>query len=235
MSAVVPPVTPVAFDGDTDTDTEEAVALPQAPMVTRFKLPEEAAALLPAPFAAAIVDAADWGSGDVAAGLCVRWAMTTPQGVVHPLNTLAMDWWRGLTQEMRDFVEGVAHAGAVIFAEGLDALGLEPWPRSALQALAQDRDRVASSSELLLAVGRGKGVRAAEAHANERLRAMWEAQTETEAFDDPLLDLIARRGAGWWTVAPGAAAPTLDDDAFRVDDQAERDLLEDLDAFEDEE
>lgn len=224
-----------AFAPDTDILDEEGSELPPAPvMVTGFKLPEEAAALLPAALVEAINDAADWGSGDVAAGLCVRWALTTPQGVVHPLNTLAMDWWRGLSEDMRTVVEGTAHAGAVILAEGLDAIGVEPWPCSALQTLALDRDRVASSSELLLAVGRGEGVRAAEAHADARLKALW-AQTETEAFDDPLLALLARRGAGWWTVAPGATAPGLDADAFRVDDEEERRLFEDLDAFEDEE
>lgn len=172
-----------------------------------------------------------WGQPEAAAGLCVRWAWSTSAGAEHPLYGAALEWWKEQDIDVQLEVEGLVVAGAVQLAEELEALGAERLSPDALETLALRRDTLASACALLFATGSGQDALRAERVADALLAALMAAQENDASYASPLLDALARRDLGWWTVAPGAAPPPLDPDTVQVLDQQERDLLDDLEAM----
>lgn len=195
------------------------------PQAAPFAVPPD---LLPALIHEHAVELSAWGQPEAAAGLCVRWAWSTTAGAEHPLYEAAIQWWREQDHDVQLEVEGLVVAGAVQLGEELEALGAERLPGAALETLALRRDTLASACALLFATGSGQGALRAERGADALLAALMAAQENDAPYASPLLDALARRALGWWTVAPGAAPPPLDADTARVLDQQERDLLDDL-------
>jgi hypothetical protein len=198
------------------------------PQAAPFALPPDA---LPALINDHAAELSAWGQPEAAAGLCVRWAWSTTAGAEHLLYGAAVQWWREQDNDVQLEVEGLVVAGAVQLAAELEALGAERLPRSALETLAVRRDTLASACALLFATGGGQGALRAERGADALLAALMAAQDNDAPYASSLLDALARRDLGWWTVAPGAAPPPLDPDTVQVLDQHERDLLDDLDAM----
>jgi hypothetical protein len=198
------------------------------PQGAPFAVPPDA---LPALIHDHAAELSAWGQPEAAAGLCLRWAWSTSAGAEHPLYSAAVQWWREQDNDVQLEVEGLVVAGAVQLAAELEALGAARLPGSALETLALRRDTLASACALLFATGRGQGALRAERGADELLASLLAAQHNGAPYASPLLDALARRDLGWWTVAPGAAPPPLDPDTVQVLDQQELDLLDDLDAM----
>ena len=200
------------------------------PRAAPFEVPPNG---LPAGLEAQAVELSAWGQPEAAAGLCVRWAWSTAAGADHALYGAALRWWAAQGSEVQAEVEALVAAGAVQLALELEALAGEALPLAALETLALRRDTLASACALLFATGQGQGALRAERGADALLVALFAGQEGGAPYTSPLLDALARRDLGWWTVAPGAPAPPLDPDTFQVVDQQERDLLDDLAALAD--
>jgi len=198
-----------------------------------LRISETVLGLLPPALRAQVAEANTWCAPEVAAGICVRWACTTNDGLQHPVAVEALGWWRALSAEMREAT--VAHASC---AAAQLALAVEPLgggiTHEEFENLATWRDRVACADELFFVTGVAESHSAILGEADKVLRALWwahEAHSQRRAFADPVLALWARRLPGcWWLVAPGAEWPPLDADAWRALDQQELDLFDDLDA-----
>lgn len=186
---------------------------------------------LPAPVHEHAAELSEWGQPEAAAGLCMRWAGSTAAGAEHPLYKAAALWWQEQDHDVQDEVEGLVVAGAVQLASELEALGIVTLPLEALEALAVRYNALASACTLLFSVGKQRAL-PAERRAGGLLAALMAAQKNDAPYTSPILDALARRDLGWWTVAPGAASPPLDPDTVPVLDQQELDLLDDLDADE---
>lgn len=207
--------------------------LPAPPRAGPFALPE--AHGLPAPVADQVRALSAGDQPEAAAGLCVRWAWSTAEGCEHPLYALATGWWDAQDADVHTELEGLVLTGAVQLEADVEALGAEPLPLEVIESLALRRDALASACSLLFARGAGRAAREVERSADRLLGALVDAQAPAGPYPSPLLDALARRDLGWWTLAPHAPAPPLDEDTFLVDDPAELDLLDDLAALADEE
>jgi hypothetical protein len=183
--------------------------------------PAEEALVAPLPEAvrAAAREAAAAGNGEVIAGILVRWALTQAPGreagVRSPLYRAAMDWWAAVPSGPggKAEVEAIAEHAAGAFGEdvGCFAGGFAGLDAGVVEALALRRDTLESVAFFLLVVGAGDACRRALAEADEWLRLLY-AESPVERFTSEYLDAIARRGAGWWAVAPKGTAPELDGD-----------------------
>ncbi|MFM2247502.1 MAG: hypothetical protein RL071_3576 [Pseudomonadota bacterium] len=205
-------------------------------------LPEglcELAPGLPPALRAAVVEQSEADRPDAGAGLLLRWAWSTPLGEGQPCCAAVRAWWAERPAAQRGAVAGWALAQAEVLIDSLNVVvdaGSEesPLDAAAAEALALDRDALASSCALLFAAGEGLSARQAERAADDLLRRAFVAAGPLPPFRDPALDALARRGAGWWCAAPGGHGPPLDADAFTVDAHDELLLAEDIDAFEEE-
>jgi len=178
---------------------------------------------------------------DASAGLLLRWAWTTPQAEGQPSCAAVRTWWGQRPAAQGRAVTGWALTQAELLIDALcDILDTAatsdgtPLPADAAEALALDRDALASTCALLYAVGEGQLALEAERTADDLLRRVFAAAAPLPPFTDPALDALARRGAGWWCAAPGAPLPPLDADAFHLDEDEERAIADLIDAFEDE-
>lgn len=167
---------------------------------------------LPAAWRALVREAIEADRPDLAAGLVVRWSLTTRQGGDHPALRGALAFWAEQGQETQERMRAVAHAAAYILWEALLARDPgEPADLAVLEALALERDALHTSITLFWGSGAGDASLAQGSRAIDGLlRPLWQ-QPSSGGFTHPLLDATARRGEGWWAVAPGEPPPPLDD------------------------
>jgi hypothetical protein len=170
-----------------------------------------------------------------AAGLCLRFSFSRagvePDGALEHVRA----WWGSQTPDARKRVEEMALVEAVHLEGDADAFEGATLDAGVAEGLAIKWDSFFCATTTLWQMSAGHAARRAEADLRTRLGAILAAQPPGEPWASPLLDAWARRGGGWWTVAPGAEAPPLDADAFDLNDDEEERLLEDVLALADEE
>ena len=169
---------------------------------------------LPAAWQAQVQEAIEADRPDLAAGLALRWALTTREGVKGPVFTGALGFWAAQGPETQERMRAVAHAAARILWEALLARDPdEPADLAVLEGLAVERDALHTSITLFWGSGAADPSLAQGSRAiDDLLRPMWERAAPSGAFTHPLLDAVARRGEGWWAVAPGEPPPPFDED-----------------------
>ena len=169
---------------------------------------------LPAAWQALVREAVEADRPDLAAGLVVRWSLTTRQGGDHPALRGALAWWAEQSAAHERLRE-VAHAAAHILWEALLARDpSEPVDLALAEGLALERDALHTSRTAFWAIGASDNrFLQAERAIDGLLRPLWE-RAPSGAFTHPLLDAVARRGDAWWAVAPGVAAPPRDAEVF---------------------
>jgi hypothetical protein len=198
--------------------------------LTPFVLP--AGVELPPALKNTFNDFSDAGMFAHAAGLCLRFSFSRAG---DPDGTAVQAWWTAQTPEARKRVEELALIEAIHILDNVDAFEGEVLDRGVAEGLALSFDSLFCLTTTLWQMRTGWPARQAEANLHTRLGSLLAAQPPGKEWESPLLDAWARRGGGWWTVAPGASAPPFDEDAFDLDEEAESWLAEDWLAMNDEE
>jgi hypothetical protein len=199
--------------------------------LTPFVLPE--GLVLPPALAEAFNEFSDAGAHAHAAGVALRFSFSRagePDGTLD----IVQAWWAAQTREARVRTEDLALVEGIHLEGDVDAFEGEALDEGVGEGLALKWDAFSCVTTLLWQMRMGWDARRAEADLRTRLSALLAAQPPGEEWASPVLDAWARRGPSWWTVAPGAAAPPLDADAFAFDEDAEEDLAEDILALADE-
>jgi hypothetical protein len=150
-------------------------------------------------------------------GLCLRWALTTEEGIEHPLAEAVEDWIAASPPVVLDELESLVCTGAAQLATHMEYLQGEDLNLQDLEHLALHRDALTSECALLMHCGRGKHAREVERTVDAIFQKIADRfQGEAQPYTSAFLEALARRNMGWWTVAPGTLAPPLDPDVVLV-------------------